>query len=1010
MALFIDAIDFVRFDGELSTPTAILFTSTDDFLTGQAAVRAESPELVANRGFKLALGATGSSTRVENRLRYPTAKGGDKTAVNITREYCLSLLEHAQHWIQQQGLATAGNIIVSEPLKFYVSDQRDDWLQNYRYFIRRILLDRFAHVDFLPEPFAVFQYYRIGKNHPSVQGKRKYVAMVLDFGGGTFDSSVIETTKDGDISQSGSNSKPFAASSDPIGGDFIDEIIATHCMPMVFDNDIDRKALRQVFKRIPKWNSSIIADLNAANAAVYQWLQYTKHRAEVAKISLCRAMRDWNLDAIPKQTVNVEVPRNPFDPQSDLVSVELTSQEFFDLFEQEVWNKRLRGTIKSALRRAADALEGRSVNLLLLSGGSCNIGWVGKLIDRDFENELREATRLSLTSDFQTIVAQGLAVECARRYLLDDGPGRGTPSPNSSPIFTSSRTDADTIGSKESETPGVTDDLDCVRQRVTDQRAERHHEAGPHSGVIAPTDTGLVGLTYNALALALSASDGDPEFVQLKPFGATKDLVSRQRRGVMVEAGTPLSQLIDHTLEWQVKLPKAPTHRLRYLFTRGTQGNNETIDAYNVQERYVNTAGFKAFHSHIWVAIDVMADGTCKPYFIYARDRSGAPLEVRRCMPFALDSSDLWPSIGEAPIDGNQRTGSIYASTTDATSPAVRCATKDRPQSETISTSQPSESAFFGFDFGSTNSAVSYVSERSIQITDTRGTDYQWGSLRESIEELPQSVAYAAAMYLSPREPHDQSLKALALFEASYSFLAYLAYSESRTIGHKQTHLLKQLRHRSAGPLVDLLRSSLSKAGSRGLISKEIVTLKSRLVDGCASIVDELNELKHGKLDALSGNADRFCRESALCVARVLEGRYFGCFTNVEKDPFDSASTAALSLLCGTSSVVDRIRCSSKSSLPTAVPYVIDAKTGTAVCLAPLMMCGLGDRPLEIWLYDGPKGDGSWSYKAASRSEQVTISPEANRGLSKLLAALREVDGAHAADLQDGVVFEREAE
>jgi len=52
--------------------------------------------------------------------------------------------------------------------------------------LRRILTGKFALVDFMPEPFAVFQYYRYGVRHPLVAEKRKHIALVVGFGGGTF--------------------------------------------------------------------------------------------------------------------------------------------------------------------------------------------------------------------------------------------------------------------------------------------------------------------------------------------------------------------------------------------------------------------------------------------------------------------------------------------------------------------------------------------------------------------------------------------------------------------------------------------------------------------------------------------------------------------------------------------------------------------------------------------------------------------------------------------------------
>ncbi len=75
--------------------------------------------------------------------------------------------------------------------------------------MRRILTSSFDEIDFLPEPFAVFQYYRYGIRHPLVAQQIKHAALVLDFGGGTFDVSLIETTNQGDISAGGRNAKPL---------------------------------------------------------------------------------------------------------------------------------------------------------------------------------------------------------------------------------------------------------------------------------------------------------------------------------------------------------------------------------------------------------------------------------------------------------------------------------------------------------------------------------------------------------------------------------------------------------------------------------------------------------------------------------------------------------------------------------------------------------------------------------------------------------------------------------
>ena len=47
----------------------------------------------------------------------------------------------------------------------------------------------------MPEPFAVFQYYRYGVRHALVAQKKQNVALVMDFGGGTFDTCLADDGK-----------------------------------------------------------------------------------------------------------------------------------------------------------------------------------------------------------------------------------------------------------------------------------------------------------------------------------------------------------------------------------------------------------------------------------------------------------------------------------------------------------------------------------------------------------------------------------------------------------------------------------------------------------------------------------------------------------------------------------------------------------------------------------------------------------------------------------------------
>lgn len=145
----------------------------------------------------------------------------------ITSDYLKSLVKEAERWIGSKGLTKASRVLVAEPVAIH---EKSNWLANYRNHVRRILSSSFTDIDFLPEPFAVFQYYRYGSKHPLIAQKKKHVALILDFGGGTFDVSVIETTVQGDISNSGRNSRPLAASSIAVGGFFFNRIIAEYLL------------------------------------------------------------------------------------------------------------------------------------------------------------------------------------------------------------------------------------------------------------------------------------------------------------------------------------------------------------------------------------------------------------------------------------------------------------------------------------------------------------------------------------------------------------------------------------------------------------------------------------------------------------------------------------------------------------------------------------------------------------------------------------------------------------
>ena len=222
--LFINALQAVEVDERVNVPTAVLFDKSGISI-GHHAFERSTDITDVNENFKLNLGEV-TPGRLEPPL-FETGDGKQRSAHEITKAYFEGVLRGVNAWISERRLKHAKRVLVAEPLAL---DRRAegglDWLANYRSRLRSILGPFFDEVDFLPEPFAVFQYYRYGIRHPLISGRTKHAALVVDFGGGTFDVSVVETTATGDVSGSGRNSKPLAASSIAVGGSFINNVIA----------------------------------------------------------------------------------------------------------------------------------------------------------------------------------------------------------------------------------------------------------------------------------------------------------------------------------------------------------------------------------------------------------------------------------------------------------------------------------------------------------------------------------------------------------------------------------------------------------------------------------------------------------------------------------------------------------------------------------------------------------------------------------------------------------------
>ncbi|MGY8873185.1 MAG: hypothetical protein ACKVJE_22395, partial [Pseudomonadales bacterium] len=115
----------------------------------------------------------------------------------------------------------------------------------------------------------------------------------------------------------------------------------------------------------------------------------------------------------------VDVPSDPF-ASAKFVKDEFYAHQLRTVFVHEVWNKKLKKTVSNVLDRSYEALNDRMISVTLISGGSSNLKWLQELLVKDFTDQLESAEPVPISHSFQEVVANGLAIECARRYYDTD--------------------------------------------------------------------------------------------------------------------------------------------------------------------------------------------------------------------------------------------------------------------------------------------------------------------------------------------------------------------------------------------------------------------------------------------------------------------------------------------------------------------------------------------------------------------------------------------------------------
>ena len=274
--LWVDSINLTEVEQNNYIPTMLCYLDNDTALYGMGAEKKKNIDLV-NKNFKVKLGdiTPGSS----NRDTFETVCGKEVSAYELTKKFfdsVLSIVEIKVESDKKTGKLPV-KIMIAEPLAFQEKDHSKNWIKNYRGNIKRIL-SRYEVVEFLPEPFAVYQFYRYGLRIPQLIDNSKHIALIIDFGGGTFDACVIESTNKGDISLTGKHSKPLASASTPIGGFYLNEKLAEYLIKRNLEGAGRKKAdaALKTYKRTLKGEFSVTTISKEKQSATwikrkYQW-------------------------------------------------------------------------------------------------------------------------------------------------------------------------------------------------------------------------------------------------------------------------------------------------------------------------------------------------------------------------------------------------------------------------------------------------------------------------------------------------------------------------------------------------------------------------------------------------------------------------------------------------------------------------------------------------------------------------------------------------------------------
>lgn len=311
--------------------------------------------------------------------------------------------EAGQRFLQNlfAGVEIPARLIIGEPA---IRDQT--WKENFRRHMRDVFSSiGLAEPIFFPEPFAVFQYYRhIDKTLPVTN--RAEIVLIIDIGGGTFNSCIIRTTEQGLLARGGATVLPLGLQAEACGG-----------------SQIDKELLKRIVVKCQargiRWKEDPVKRAEFAESPSLLRIEDAKIQLSqaIAKLGDARLSTDFS-----HLSLMLSFPKGELHPELE-IREQLTGEDLKTVI-RDMWRRHyghiICDTVNEAQQKIKSALQSsfEKIDRVLVAGGSSRLPFVKEEIGLVLPSMI-ERNSIHIGSDIGEAVAYGIACECREQAKRD---------------------------------------------------------------------------------------------------------------------------------------------------------------------------------------------------------------------------------------------------------------------------------------------------------------------------------------------------------------------------------------------------------------------------------------------------------------------------------------------------------------------------------------------------------------------------------------------------------------